>query len=174
MTINPIAVGDKATAALINAIIAQLNGQPAIIPGDDRIQFSQTAGGVALASGVFTTVTGYSATADVDTFGGSTFNPATGVWTCPAAGNYKINGQVSATGATAVRLIAAIFKNGAALYSAYESGAPTTIATAVLTPKEFTLAANDQITLQGNPNAAGVSTAVQNGNGSFLRIERMS
>lgn len=170
-SISTVAVGDKATAAWANSVAAAV---PAIVPGLFRIQYTQTTGGQSLGSGVFTIITGYNSTADVDTFGGSTFNASTGVWTCPATGTYEINGQVTATGATAVRLIAAIFKNGSVIYSAYESGAATTLATAVLAPKEFALTAGDTITMQGNPNAAGVVSGVQNANGSFIRIARGS
>jgi hypothetical protein len=144
---------------------------PYVLTGQ-RLQYSQTAGGQALTNAVFVAITGYAA-ADVDTFGGSTFNAATGVWTCPATGNYEISGQVSATGAVAVRLIAAIFKNGSSIYSSWQSGAPTFLATATLVPKEFALTASDQITLQAQPNAAGISTGNSNGNGPFLRIKRV-
>jgi hypothetical protein len=136
-----------------------------------RLQATQNTG-TALGSGVFTTLTTF--TLDKDTFGGSSFNASTGVWTCPATGDYEIDGQVTATGATAVRLIGAIAKNGTVIYSAYQSGAPTTLATAVLPPKEFALTSGDTIVLQGNPNAAGVTSGIQNGNGSFLRIKRLS
>jgi hypothetical protein len=136
-----------------------------------RLQATQNTG-TALGSGVFTTLTTF--TLDKDTFGGSSFNASTGVWTCPTTGDYEIDGQVTATGATAVRLIAAIAKNGTVIYSAYQSGAPTTLATAVIPTKEFALTAGDTIVLQGNPNAAGVTSGIQNGNGSFLRIKRLS
>jgi hypothetical protein len=69
--------------------------------------------------------------------------------------------------------IAAIFKNGSSIYSSWQSGAPTFLATATLVPKEFALTASDQITLQAQPNAAGISTGNSNGNGPFLRIKRV-
>lgn len=137
-----------------------------------RLQATQTTGlGQSLTNGAFTTITGFAI--DKDTFGAASFVIATGVWTCPAAGDYEICGQVTATGGTAVRLIVGIAKNGGVIYSSYQSGAPNTHATAVLPPKEFTLAASDTITLQGDPNAAGVVTTTQNGNASYLRIKRV-
>jgi hypothetical protein len=162
-------------AALDNAFSIPINDLYTLVKPliAGRIQYTQTTGGQALGNGVFTAITAFNGTADVDTFGGSTFNATTGIWTCPSAGQFEISGQVTATGATAVRLIAGIQKGGTTIYSSYESGAPTTQASALLVPKEFTLALGDTITLVGNPNAAAVVTAVQNGNGSFLRIKQV-
>jgi hypothetical protein len=171
---NPWVDGEGLNAAkLLARITTNLNTLAAALPLA-RVQYTQTTGGQALTNGAFTVITAYNGTADVDTMGGTTFNATTGVWTCPANGTYEISGQVTATGATAVRLIAGIQKGGVTIYSAYQSGAPTTQATAVMPPKEFTFVAGDTITLVGNPNAAGCTTVVQNGNGSFIRIRRTS
>lgn len=164
-------------AALDTALTVPINDLYAIVAGvlplQYRIQYTQLTGGQALTNGGFTTISGYNSTADVDTFGGSSFNATTGVWTCPAAGSYEISGQVTAT-AGAPRIISAIAKNGTVIYSAYNSGAGTTLTSASLPPKEFTLAASDTIVLQANVNAASIVTGVQNGNGSFLHIRRIA
>jgi hypothetical protein len=177
MSIPHAPTGFVNQAALDNAYTVPINDLygvvAAVLPLQFRIQYTQTTGGQALTNGAFTTITAYNGTADVDSFGGSTFNATTGVWTCPAAGAYEISGQVTAS-AGAARIISAVAKNGTVIYSAYNSGAGTTLASASLPPKEFTLAANDTIVLQANVNAAAIVTGVQNGNGSFLHIRRIA
>lgn len=143
--------------------ISPLNGFP-------RMQYTQGTVGQAMTNNIFTKLTNMTIK-DVDLFAAGSFNTATGVWTCPAAGRYKISGQVTVTDG-ASRNVAGVFKNGTVLHSAYH-GAGLANVTAVLLDREFLLAAGDTIDLRCSANATGVTTDNPNGAGSFLRIEQV-
>lgn len=158
---------DAAFTIPINDVAAQV----AVL--QPRLQVTQVTTGQAMTNGAFTTITGY-ATADVDTFGGSTFNTATGIWTCPAAGQYEISGQVTVTSG-GTRLIVGLRKNGAAtmFHGAYQPGSSVTQITGLILPKEFTLAQNDTIDLAAQVNTTSITTLSNNGNNPYLRIKRV-
>jgi hypothetical protein len=140
--------------------------------GNDALQYSNTSG-QALPTGSLVTVTSWTKTFDRLS---TSFNAATGIYTAPATGFYRISGQLNfaaGAGVVAAQYSAVIVANAVpvvtnSIYQESTSSVPVTVDFNAV----VALAAGQTLSVQAF-QGSGSARALQSGAASYLSINRI-